>query len=143
MENAEIIPSLSMEALIARREAALAALRKIRDAVAEFEANGETLKLGEDYGHHSRAGSKWTEPVCGGRSWEHAVNGLGWFEWASKNVDSALWEHLLALSGLRTFLDAEAKKDWDEAIEKNKTPELTAPVKACTARSWIRAPPNS
>lgn len=129
-ESTEIVPSVSIHNLVAQRDAALACLRKIREAVEEYQRVGETIKVGEGYSsaQFSRAAHKWTEPIeerysrHGGS--EHLTS-PGWLEWASKTVDASLWEHLLALSGIRTYMDAKAKTAWDEAIEKNTTPPLT------------------
>jgi hypothetical protein len=122
----DIIPSLSIEALLARRDAAVSALERIRDAASEYATIGEALTLGVGYDGPT-AQHKWGEPLGGGR--HDALPPVAdekWFERSKKTVDAALWEHLLALSGLRTFLDAQAKRDWSEAIEKLTAPELTA-----------------
>lgn len=121
-----IIPSLSIDALLARRDAAVACLERIAQAAAEYGEIGKALDLGKGY-DHATAKYKWDEPLEGGR--HDALPNVahdGWLEQSRKAVDAALWEYLLALSGLRTFLDAEAKKDWAEAIDKRNTPELTA-----------------
>lgn len=131
-ESTEIVPSISIHNLVAQRDAALACLRKIREAVEEYQRVGEAIKVGEGYSsaQFSRAAHKWEEPISDGPRYSHRGGGEhltspGWLAWASKTVDASLWEHLLALSGIRTYMDAKAKADWDEAIEKNTTPPLT------------------
>lgn len=120
-----IVPSLSIEALLIRRDAAIAALERIRDAAAEYHTIGQALALGVGY-NEATAQHKWAEPLDGGRyDGLPAISHDAWFEHSRKAIDAALWEHLLALSGLRTFLDAQAKQEWSEAIQKLKTPELT------------------
>lgn len=123
-----IIPSLSIEALLARRDAAVRCLERIRDTVAEYAEIGQALTLGVGYDHPT-AQYKWREPLDGNRSdGKPAVTHKEWFERSKKAVDAALWEHLLALSGMRTFMDAQAKAEWAEVIEKLSTPELTADI---------------
>lgn len=126
-ESSEIVPSISIHNLVAQRDAAIACLQRISEAVAEYQRVAELAKIGEGYSsaQHSRAQHKWSLPIENQYHHETRLTEPGWLEWASKNLDAALWEHLLALSGIRTYMDATAKKDWDEAIEKNTTPPLT------------------
>jgi len=42
-----------------------------------------------------------------------------------KAVDAGAWQHLMTESGLRTFMDAQARASWDESIAKGEVPELT------------------
>lgn len=127
MDSDAIIPSLSIEALLSRRDAAVRCLERIRDAAAEYAEIGQALKLGAGY-DQATAQHKWREPLESNRGHLPAVADDGWFERSRKAVDAALWEHLLALSGMRTFMDAQAKKEWAEVIDKLTTPELTAEV---------------
>lgn len=41
------------------------------------------------------------------------------------SVDAQGWDYLLKQSGLRTFMDAKFRSEWDEAAQKHKTPPLT------------------
>lgn len=41
-------------------------------------------------------------------------------------VDRVAWGYLMSESGLRTFMDAEARRKWDEELYKGTVPELTA-----------------
>lgn len=42
----------------------------------------------------------------------------------SASVDAGGWDLLLRQTGLRTFMDAESRADWDEAVYRCKTPTL-------------------
>lgn len=42
-----------------------------------------------------------------------------------QEVDSEAWQYLMNESGLRTFMDADARRKWDESLHKGKAPELT------------------
>ncbi|OFS61766.1 hypothetical protein HMPREF3069_04935 [Achromobacter xylosoxidans] len=45
---------------------------------------------------------------------------------ARQAVDRKAWQHLMHESGLRTFLDATARVQWDNQISEGDFPELTA-----------------
>ncbi len=52
-------------------------------------------------------------------------------EIATKQIDAGYWSFLLSESGMQSFLDATARAQWREAIEKHDVPELTeANIKA-------------
>jgi hypothetical protein len=43
----------------------------------------------------------------------------------TQRLDAQLWQYLMHESGLRTFMDQTARKEWDKAIQDLKTPALT------------------
>lgn len=43
-----------------------------------------------------------------------------------KRLDANAWQHLLHESGIRTLMDATARKEWDDKIANADVPELTA-----------------
>jgi hypothetical protein len=51
-----------------------------------------------------------------------------------KLVDRFAWQHMMNESGLRTFMDARAREDWNKAIQKNDFPEFTFPNISATFR---------
>lgn len=119
---------MSITALLARRDAAIACLERIRDAATEYAAIGETLELGKGYDGPT-AQYKWSEPLGGHRNdGLPSVSDTEWFVRSRKAIDAALWEYLLALSGMRTFMDAQAKREWAKVINELDTPELTEDV---------------
>lgn len=122
-----LIPSVSLEALLARREAAVAQLRAIAAAVKAYGEIGSTV-WGEEPGpgRFCAAPYKYREAV------DQRPSGRGtyltdakWLEHSIASVDAALWDYLLDKSGLRSVLDAKARQEWHEEIEQNKTPPLT------------------
>jgi hypothetical protein len=133
---APMIPSIALDALLAQRDAAVAQLSLIAKAVAEYGAIAEVIwppAKGEPR-HHA----PWTynEPLNqrpSGRG-EYLTSDR-WLEESTKAVDSALWDHLLEESGLRTFLDAEARQEWQKQIDERKTPPLTKENIAATFAS--------
>lgn len=40
-------------------------------------------------------------------------------------VDAGAWQYLMSQSGLRSLMDAEARKKWDEQVSEGNIPELT------------------
>ena len=40
-------------------------------------------------------------------------------------VDSTGWQHLMTESGMRSLMDAKARHQWDESLEKGEFPEFT------------------
>jgi Domain of unknown function (DUF4942) len=129
----EIIPSLSLETLLVRRDAALTCLETIRQAVVDFVALGEAIGFNGSSGR--AAGYKFMEPLKTHRHMPENLTSEDWLPWARSSLDAAVWEHLLDKSGLRTFLDAKARDEWDKQIEENKTIELTPANIAATFRN--------
>lgn len=120
-EGGEIVPSVSLEALLARRDAAVACLTTIRKAVEELNVIGEAIGFGD-----SRGASKFAEPTAGGHyRQKYGMQDEKWLDYAKADVDAALWDHLMDKSGLRTFLDTKAREKWDKEIEANEIPPLT------------------
>ena len=126
-----IIPSLSFETLMAQRNAAVGLLETIAQAV-------------KTYG--DLAGSIWPEgtpsstaPYKFGNPVDLRPSGDGkyltapkWLAHAIACVDTSLWAHLMHKSGMRSFMDAKARKEWEEQIDKNETPALTEENVAAT-----------
>lgn len=132
-----IIPSVSLEALLARRDAAVAQLATIAGSVAEYQEIASAIwppAQGEEReGRWRSAPYTFREPIdlrpgSGGAY----LTDTRWLEASTKAIDAAIWDHLLDESGLRTFLDAKARKDWSEQIEKRECPPLTAENIAAT-----------
>jgi hypothetical protein len=121
--SAEIIPSVSIASFLAQRNAAVERLRSIRTAVEELDALAQAFGLhesGREHMHH-----QFLRPLADTRYGALRFTEEGWFTQATAQVDAALWNLLLHRSGLRTFMDAKARDQWDEEIEKVRTPPLT------------------
>jgi hypothetical protein len=70
---------------------------------------GHSLDLYSDRGRHHR----------------HAFTVQDGAEDLIKELDGRAWEYLLEQSGLKSFLDADARAKWSKAIEANDYPPLT------------------
>lgn len=57
-----------------------------------------------------------------------------------REVDAFAWQYLMTESGLRTFMDAEARRKWDEGIAKGDFPPFTLESVEATFRNlyWAR-----
>lgn len=115
----DLIPSTSIEALLARvgaikrAVAEAAALTRQAQALYEssplgFEGRDPAYRQGFDY-LASDSGSR------GGPSAEAIARGL----------DAAAWSYLMSESGMLTFMSADAKVRWSKALRAREAPELT------------------
>lgn len=109
----EIVPSVSLENLTRQRAAALERYDQAIALLNEANAIGITAHLGgqrfllDEFGRREIL----TEPA--GR------------EALRRSLDACGWQYLMNESGLRTFMDAKARQDWDHNISKGDIPELT------------------
>jgi hypothetical protein len=123
----DLIPSIALDALLAQRDAAVAQLRAIAGAVAAYHTIGETIWPETENGSHRSAWYAFREPVSQRPSGHGAyLEDAKFVAESTKAVDAAIWDHLLSESGLWTFFDSKARKEWQEQIEKRETPPLTA-----------------
>lgn len=53
----------------------------------------------------------------------------------AQEIDRVAWSYLMGESGLRTFMDAEARSKWDEQLYKGAVPDLTAANVEATFRT--------
>jgi len=106
-----LIPSVSIDALLERRNAAAERIATLARAYREL------LDL--------------AEAVTGERPWGlrlETVNHRDILDHEGelvKVLDAAIWSTLLDKSGLRSFLDATAREQWRDAIARLNVPELT------------------
>lgn len=56
-----------------------------------------------------------------------------------QSVDASAWKYLMEESGLRTFMDAEARGKWDKQIYEGEVPELTLETVAATFKGLYDA----
>lgn len=124
----DIVPSLSLDNFIAQRDAMVARVKTARAALQEIYDIAEALPNIPGSSGWFRLGL-YTEPER-----QEFSDDRGFTNYV-KAIDAACWARLLDLSGLRTFMDAEARKKWDENISKRNVPELTYDNVAATFRA--------
>lgn len=54
------------------------------------------------------------------------VGKQNWLPNAKKGIDAQAWDQLFSRSGLRSFMDREAREVWDKQIYAHNTPEFTS-----------------
>jgi len=128
----DIVPSLSIENFLAQRDAMVTRAEAARAALQEIHAIAAAIPNIPGSSGWFRLGL-YTEPER-----REFVDDRGFTDYV-KAIDAACWARLLDLSGLRTFMDAEARKRWDENIADRKVPELTYDNVAATFRAMHAA----
>lgn len=107
----ELIKSISIENVVAKRDAAVARLKALFDTVNEVD--GEIAGL---------CGSQ-LRSLLGGRDCRlFERDGL---PEAIREIDSGIWAKLLLESGIRSFMASADRDKWDTNIINNDVPELT------------------
>ena len=111
-----VIPSVSIANMLAKREAVVQRLGQIIALVAEAEELATSAGLGK---------MRW---VMDGERWDCPARLLqdGFLDACIKRLDAGGWRTLLDQSGLRTFMDAKAREDWDKRLYDVKVPEFNA-----------------
>lgn len=112
--STELVPSLSIENLLQRR-----------DLIAERVTEAERL-LSEAY-HLATTSFDGDGKLYLSSHVHLSLSDRSAFttERYMKEVDIAAWSLLMRESGLKSFLDAETRKKWRDAIERRDVPELT------------------
>lgn len=117
----DLVPSISIDNFLAQRDAMVERARTARQALHEVNEIAEAMPAAPE----GRGGHSWFRlTVITGMDHRDFVADSG-FDPYVKAIDAACWARLLDLSGLRTFMDAAARKEWDDNIDKGKVPELT------------------
>lgn len=116
------VKSISIENLISQRDGILKRLASAIDLVKECAT------LSENSGISGALKYRGFDYIMGGP--DH-YRGTGLLDEKAlsditKRVDASAWQNLLSESGIRTLMDATARKEWDDKIEKCEVPELTA-----------------
>lgn len=114
----DLVPSVSIDNFLAQRDAMVAHVTAARRALQDAEAIAAAMPDVPGSGSWFRLGV-YTEPER-----RTFTDDYG-FDAYIHAIDAACWARLLDLSGLRTFMDAAARKAWDENIDKRKVPPLT------------------
>lgn len=113
VSTTDLIPSLSIDNLLQKREAIIARAKAAEHALAELQDIADVLyptRSSCDY-HLSVDMARTRRPFTA--------------EAVTKEVDTNAWGYLLERSGLQSFLDAEAREKWRKAIEHGDVPPLT------------------
>jgi hypothetical protein len=133
----ELVPSVSIANMVNQRAAVLDRLEKAIDLIREASDIAQAAHVGMPRvlvsNHYARGyGTEWDiasallMPQRDGSAWGPGCSTRDEvLDAARKAVDGAAWQYLMHESGLRTFMDAKARADWDKQIAEGKVPELT------------------
>ena len=118
----DLVKSISIANLANQRAAVVDRIRSAIDLLAQAEQLARAAQLGFPRLVIDNSYSRRGTPVITG-------------EYANRDdaekailhtIDTQGWSHLLAESGLRTFMDARAREQWNKQIAEGDVPELTA-----------------
>lgn len=121
-ETFATIPSLSIERLTSMRDAMMERFNRILELLAETHEIAKTAHIEQprllvDQHYRCRAGT----PVSGEAA--HKVDAL---EAIRKIIDGSAWAYLMDESGLRSLMDATARREWQANLAAGDFPALTA-----------------
>lgn len=109
----EVVPSVSIENMLRQREAVSSRFTEALRLMEEAKEICQAAHLGiPDVRLSSSGGRDRHGSDMGGAALLQAI-------------DSPAWAYLLSESGLRSFMDAKARKEWDEQIHSGNVPPLT------------------
>lgn len=116
-----VVKSISIENMLAQRDGILA---RVRQAIATLK---EAESIAEASGISDAAKYRDFEYMLQGNDHYRRTELLndGALEQITKRLDACAWNHLLHESGLRTLMDAKAREEWWQKIDKLEVPELT------------------
>ena len=133
----EVIKSVSIENMVNQRAAVVQRIRQALDLLAEAETLAVKAHVGFprlviDSSYTLRgAGRVVCGPYASPRPDVEAA--------ILRTVDAGGWAYLMGESGMRTFMDARAREQWDEQLHKGDIPELTAANVRATFGSLLAA----
>lgn len=136
MSTTELVPSVSIANLVNQRAAVIEKVNAAIELLREASTIAQAAHLGMPRVTMSTGYSRLSSDVELAKAFVHVQrDGSTWEREASHvadvakilrlGVDSAAWQYLMHESGMRSLMDAEARKTWDEAISKGDVPELT------------------
>lgn len=122
MTTDALIPSVSIAGLTASRDAvlqkcldALALLREAEDLATARDLGFPEVTLREPFGRQRKS------HLCG--SWRCPAHDVA--DLATRVIDARAWALLFDESGMRSFMDATARKQWNDRIRCYEVPPLT------------------
>lgn len=117
----ELIPSVSIEALLRRRDAAIERALRAVDLLRE----GQRIANEGGFGFLEVAmtrgyGNDVEQRLCGQVVDERDTEGI-----IRRQIDRSAWTMLMHQSGLRSVMNAETRRRWDEQLAGKEVPPLT------------------
>ena len=119
----EIVPSVSIENLLAHRDATIALLRNAYDTITQAEAMANAAHIGFPNISASRRFRGSDLYVTGEFANREAI-----FDLFQSIVDAGAWRYLMDESGMRTFMSAAKRDEFDKQLAGDTIPALTREV---------------
>ena len=112
----QLVKSVSIENMTNQREAVAALLRQAHESLLQAASLASAAHLGSlrdlfTPHRYYNADFNFLDMDGAGK--------------AIKALDCAGWQYLMNESGMRTFMDAKAREEWDESLTKGNYPDLT------------------
>lgn len=111
----DLVKSISVENMLRQRDAVMERIAEAKRLIDEADDIAEKAGLGVVSGHiadrYSHSGARFGQ--------------VDFVEQMRKRIDASGWQLLMNESGIRTLMDAEARKQWDTSVYDLKTPDLT------------------
>lgn len=123
MNTSTLVKSVSITNMANQRAAVLERLRQALDLMAEAESLARAAHVGFPRfvidNHYSLRGRMTTVSGDYSSSRPDVERDI------LQTVDGPAWQYLLSESGLRTFMDSQAREKWDTQIREGEVPPLT------------------
>lgn len=111
-----LLPSLSIANFLSQRDAVAERVRKALDLLDEAAEIGEAAGLGDP--------RYLMESTLRSRTFRACLRARDADVWM-RALDANGWNHLMVSTGLRSFMDAKARDEWDTALRRGEAPPLT------------------
>jgi len=129
----DLVKSISIANLANQRVAVVERIRQALDLLAEAEQLAQAAHLGFPRLVLDNSYCRRGTPVITGEYANRADAQTA----IVRTIDTQGWNYLLSESGLRTFMDARAREQWNNQIAEGEVPELTAAnIEATFARLY-------
>jgi hypothetical protein len=115
VETQELVPSVSIDNLLAQRNAIVERLKRMAELHAEIEELSKSA-----FGNDDAAPALECRRVHASLDTDHGLARM------IKRVDATAWQHLMSESGLRTFMDGKAREQWDKALYEGRPEDVPA-----------------
>ena len=113
----DLVLSVSIDNLLAQRDAIVERLKRMAELHTEVEELSKAA-----FGNDDAAPALECRRVHAALDTDHGLARI------IKRVDATAWQYLMSESGLRTFMDGEARTKWDKALHEGRAedvPDLT------------------
>lgn len=138
MSTTELVPSVSVAnmvnqraAMIQRLEQACGLIQEAADIAANAKLGMPRMLVSREFARHGGEcdiAAARLKTDSSGRTWDRARSPAEDLrKTLQMGIDCAAWQYLMHESGLRSLMDAEARKKWDESVRAGDVPEFNEP----------------